>query len=80
MRARAELAEEAEALASQARASASVMAVLPIGFVAVAGAVDPAMARTLVATGFGRVCLVTGLTLEFGAFVWMRQIIRSALS
>ncbi|MEX0767690.1 MAG: type II secretion system F family protein [Microthrixaceae bacterium] len=77
---RIEVADEARALASQARSSAAVLVVLPLLGAAVFSVLDPAVAATLFTTAAGWVCLVVGLTLDaLGAWVLSRMV-RSALS
>ncbi len=76
---RSELAVAAEvrALASQAQASAWLVAVLPVGFGLIASAADPQALSWLVTEPIGRACLVVGLLLDVGALVWMRRIVAS---
>ncbi len=73
---RAELAVHAEvrSLASQAQASALLIAVLPLVFGVVAGLADPTTLGFLTSTAVGRFCLVAGLGLDLGGFVWMHRI------
>src|SRR5690606_16715800 len=59
-----ELADEARALASQARTSAGVLVALPVLGAAGFSILDPRVARTLVGTGAGRACLVLGVALD----------------
>lgn len=68
------LRAEINALASQAEASAVLIALLPLAFAAVAGAADPATLAFLIATPFGLVCLTVGVALDVVALVWMRRI------
>jgi tight adherence protein B len=77
LRSDAALADEIRSLSSQAEASAVLVAVLPLVFGLVAGATDPQTLEFLVSSQVGRVCLVTGVALDVGAFVWMRRIVRS---
>lgn len=67
-------AQEATALAGQARASALVMTVVPLAFAAVASSLDPRVAHTLLATPIGLACLVAGLVLDAVAGAWMGHI------
>ncbi len=76
VRARAELDAETSALASQAKASAVVMAALPVLFVVVAGTVDRNTIAVLFTSTLGRLCLVTGLALDGLAGAWMMRIVR----
>ena len=78
LRHRIEAAAEAHALSAQARLSAVVVGVAPLGYLAFSALVDPRSVTVLVATGVGRVCLVVGLGLEALAALWIRRIVRSA--
>lgn len=77
LRDRVGLRRELRALAAQARLSALVVAVAPLGFAAVAAAADSATARFLLTTPLGGMCLVTGVALDVGAWAWMDRITRS---
>jgi tight adherence protein B len=68
------LRAEIDALASQAEASAVLIALLPLAFAAVAGAADPDTLAFLVSTPIGLICLATGIVLDVVALVWMRRI------
>lgn len=69
---------EIGAASAQARASATVVALLPLAF-AVLGAVGGAgVAETLSGTTVGRLCLVAGLALDAAGAVWMHRIVRDA--
>ena len=68
---------DAAAWSAQARLSAVVVGVAPLGFVALSAAADPRSVTVLVATGIGRVCLVAGLGLDAIAVWWMHRIVRS---
>jgi tight adherence protein B len=74
LRERRSLEREIRALSSQARLSATVIAVSPIGFGAVAAVTDPATARFLVRTPLGGACLAAGATLDLLGWWWMRRI------
>jgi len=65
---------ETQAQASQARASASVIAALPIGFFVLAVGADPAIAGFLFGTPLGVMCLAGGLVLEAVGMWWMHGI------
>ena len=78
LRERHELRREVEALATQARASAAVLAVAPLGFTALVATVEPAAAAFLVTRPAGFACLVLGLGLEAVGAVWMARITRGA--
>src|SRR5262249_49922739 len=64
LRARLAVAEEARALASQARASAVVIVGAPVVFAVVAALADPAVLQFLVGTPAGVGCLAGGLALD----------------
>ena len=69
-------AGEARALSAQARISAVVVGLAPLGYLVFATATDPESARVLVETAAGRVCLLVGLGLEALAALWMRALVR----
>lgn len=75
---RDELALEAEAraLASQARMSALVITVAPLGFVAFTTATDPRVAHFLFRTPPGWLVLVLGVVLDAVAALWMARLAR----
>ena len=77
LRSRLDAAAEARALSAQARLSAVVVGVAPIGYLAFSTVVDPRSATTLVGTSTGRVCLVLGLACEALAVLWIRRIVRA---
>jgi tight adherence protein B len=78
LRERQAIEGELAASSAQARASAGVVALLPLAF-AVMGAVGGAgVADTLLGTAVGRVCLVAGLALDAAGTVWMHRIVRDA--
>jgi tight adherence protein B len=76
LRARLAVAAEARALSAQARYSAWVIGLLPIGWFAVTAVADPGSLLPLVATGAGRICAAVGLGLELLGVTWMRRILR----
>lgn len=78
LRERQELQSEVHALATQARASAGVLALAPVGFTALVATIEPATGRFLVTTPLGLVCLAAGLALEAAGMAWMARITRSA--
>ena len=67
---------EARALATQARASAAVMAVAPIAFCAVASATDPRTLSFLFRTVPGLAFVAAGLALDMAGALWMARITR----
>ena len=77
LRERRELHAEARALATQARASAAVLAVAPLLFTALVATIEPSAASVLVATPIGLLCLAAGLALQAAGAAWMTRIVRS---
>jgi tight adherence protein B len=77
LRHRLDAEAEAHALSAQARLSAVVVGVAPLGYLVFAGIVDPTSVTALVGTGVGRVCLVLGLGCEVLAALWIRRILAS---
>ena len=77
LRARLSVIAEARALSAQARYSAWVIGLAPIGYLVTTAAVDSRSVHVLVGTGPGRVCVVLGLALELLGAVWMRAIVRA---
>jgi tight adherence protein B len=71
-------AGEARALSAQARVSAAVVGLAPLGYLAFSTMADPEASAVLVGTAPGRVCLVVGLALEVLAVWWMRALVRSS--
>jgi tight adherence protein B len=78
VRERRELRAEARSLATQARASAAVLGLAPLGFSALVATVEPEMVRFLVSTPAGLACLGAGLTLEVVGARWMARIVDGA--
>ena len=78
LRSRAVVADEARALASQARASAAVMVALPVIVAALGGAADPRLARTLLGTPLGLTCVVVAALLDGVGAWWMQRVVRGA--
>lgn len=74
LRERRALDRELRALSAQARLSAAVVAVAPLGFAVVAAAADGDTARFLVGSAAGRSCLAVGLALDVLGWRWMRRI------
>ncbi len=70
------IAAEARSLSAQARVSAIVVGVAPLGYLALSAALDGGAVNALVATGVGRLCMVVGLVLDLLAIAWMRRIVR----
>lgn len=78
LRERRELQGEVRALATQARASAGVLAVAPLAFAGLVATIEPAVVVFLVTTPVGLACLSLGLGLEALGATWMARITRSA--
>ena len=78
LRERHELRAEVQALATQARASAAVLAVTPVLFAVLVATIEPLAIAFLVTTPVGLACLMAGLGLEGLGVWWMARITRSA--
>jgi tight adherence protein B len=78
LRERRELQAEVHALATQARASAVVLGLAPVGFTALVSTIEPGMARFLLTTPVGLACLIGGLGLEACGALWMARIVSAA--
>lgn len=76
LRSRLAALAEARALATQARASAVVIAVAPVAFAVLASATDDRTARFLLGSPVGLSMLVTGLTLDALGALWMARLTR----
>ena len=76
LRDRHDAAGEVAALSAQARLSAVVVGAAPVASLALSLLADRRVAPTLIGTGSGRACLVTGTALEALAALWMRRIVR----
>lgn len=74
LRERAALRDEIHALTAQTRASSMVVALAPLGFLAVVTSTDPRSSEVLFATSWGRLCLVAGLALDAAGILWMRHL------
>ncbi len=77
VRERLDLAAERRAMAAQARTSALVLSVAPVGFAALLVLGDTAAAGFLLGTPAGWACLVTGLGLDAAGAWWMARLSRS---
>ena len=77
LRQRQAVAGEVRALATQARLSAVVLTVAPLGFAAVAAAGDPRTAAVLLRSPVGQGCLAIGLGLDALGAAWMARITRA---
>jgi tight adherence protein B len=78
VRERRQVQAEVAALATQARASAVLLGVAPLGFAVLLSASDPAAARFLLGTPVGLACLGGGLALEALGVAWMARITGAA--
>ncbi len=77
LRERQAIQDEVRALSAQARASAAVIAGLPLAFALLAAATEPAVLTFLVTTWIGAICLGLGLALETVGGLWMRRITKA---
>jgi len=78
LRDRISLAAEVRALSSQARMSALVIALAPVGFAAFASATDARTSQFLFGTDAGLVLLAGGLGLDGLGALWMNRLSRIA--
>lgn len=76
VRSKLAVASEVRALGSQARISAVVIALAPVAFCAFTTATDRRTASFLFRTAPGLLCLVSGLTLDAVAALWMARLSR----
>jgi tight adherence protein B len=76
LRDRLAVAAEARALSAQARYSAWVIGVAPIGYLVANAVIDPRSMHTLAGTNAGRVCALGGVVLEVLGACWIRAIVR----
>ena len=72
---RHEIAAEARASTSQARASAVMLGAMPVGCVLITSLVDPGVVSTLLGTPVGWACLTGAAFLDGLGFLWMRALI-----
>lgn len=78
LRERAAIDDEIAALSVQARASAALLAVTPIGFTFLLTTLDPASARFLLGSQVGWLCLAVGLGLDAAGALWMHRLVKAA--
>lgn len=78
LRDRIEGARELRAQSAQARLSAWVVALAPVGALGLSLLSDHRVVTALVGTAAGRACVVAGVGLEALAAAWMRLILRRA--
>jgi tight adherence protein B len=76
LRDRLAVAAEVRALSAQARYSAWVIGLAPVGYFVATAALDPRSLHALLGTGVGRVCAASGVALEALGALWMRSILR----
>ena len=79
VRERLAVAAELRALSSQARISALVIGVAPVGFGAFAAATDPRTSQFLLHTSAGLALLVVGLVLDALGWLWMQRLAKVAV-
>jgi tight adherence protein B len=79
VRERLAVSAELRALSSQARISALVIGLAPIGFGFFAAATDPRTSQFLLHTTGGLVLLVAGLTLDAVGWLWMQRLAKVAV-
>ena len=78
LRDRRAVAGEVRAQSAQARLSALVIGILPLGFLAWVAVTDRRTAAFLLAGPAGWACLLGGLGLEAAGALWMRHLLRGA--
>jgi tight adherence protein B len=78
LRERHEVAAEAHALATQARASAALLVTAPFLFTALVAMVEPGAIVFLLTTPVGLMCLLLGVGLDAVGAAWMARITRGA--
>jgi tight adherence protein B len=76
LRERHEVLAEARALATQARASAAVLAAAPVAFAVLVATVEPGAIAFLLTTPVGVGCLIAGIGLDLIGVLWMARITR----
>ncbi len=78
LRERAATDEEIAALSVQARLSALLLTVTPVGFAFLLTSLDPDSAHFLLGTRSGWACIAGGLLLDLSGAVWMGRLVRRA--
>lgn len=73
-----QLSAELRAQSAQARASAVLITLAPLGFTGMAAVLQPSTGNFLLRTTPGLACLAAGLTLDALGAVWMARITRAA--
>lgn len=79
LRTRMQIEGEARALGSQARLSAIVVGIAPVGFALVACAADARNAQLMFGTPIGLACVVVGVVLDVTGALWMHRISETVL-
>lgn len=79
LRMRMQVEGEARSLGAQARLSAVVVGVAPIGFALIACSLDSRNASLMFGTPIGIACLVVGLGFDVAGAVWMHRISQTVL-
>jgi tight adherence protein B len=79
IRARQQVEREAHALAAQARLSAVVVGLAPVGFMTVMCLTDARNAHVLFGTPIGIACVATGITLDAIGAHWMHRMSKAVL-
>ena len=79
VRERLAVAAELRALSSQARISALVIGLAPVGFGAFAAATDPRTAQFMLHTPAGLALLICGLILDALGWLWMQRLAKVAV-
>ena len=72
--------EETRAQSAQARASALVMVLAPVGYLVFSSSIDQRSLDVLLGTVIGRGCLAVGLVLDGLAVLWIRYLLRDRYS
>ena len=76
LRARRSAARELRSLTAQARLSANILGLLPLGFFAFLSVVARDDMVAAITTPAGSLAIVLGLVLQAGAYVWIRSLLR----
>lgn len=79
LRMRLQTEAEARSLGAQARLSAIVVGVAPVGFALIACSLDSRNATLMFGTPIGIACLVAGLGFDIAGAVWMHRISQAVL-
>ena len=74
LRERADLQREIAALTAQARASAMLLTLAPVAFLAVVAMTDSRVVAFAATTGVGRLAVSCGVALDVVGWLWMRRL------